>query len=141
MEGTLVTRHRRLRGQIMPWLAVMLPIVVLLLLFAISYGTITLRAMRVMAAADLAAHAGAQAVRLWPNGRLRDGRQAEETAARFFRAQAPSYARLQGVQCGVMDAGPYCEVTAHVPGGFFLAPDRVVQARAVLAYGTTREKQ
>jgi len=123
--------------QVVPILAVL----TLLAAFALSYGTLTLRAMRVMAVADTAAHAGAMEVHVLPDGYVMETARAERVAASFFERQAPDYATLQSVQCGVVEEGPYCDVSAEVRSGFLFTASHVVQVRSVLAYGATRGGQ
>lgn len=129
------------RGQVMVMVVPILAVLTLMAAYALSYGTLTLRAMRVTAIADESAHAGAMDIHVLPNGRVTETSHAEQTAADYFSRQAPGYARLQSVRCGVTTLGPYCDVTAVVHTGFVFSATHVVQVRSVLAYGATRGGQ
>jgi hypothetical protein len=105
--------------------------------------TTNARAMEAVAVADLSAHAGAQEVRLLPNGKiLSDVDAAEEVAYDYFRMQAPSYVQFVDVVCGDSVDRPFCRVTVRVNSPGFLFPSRPVTVHAVgyLAWGITREK-
>ena len=141
--GTVTARlfARRRRGQVMVEGTLILAALTLLAAFALSYGTLTLRAMRVMAIADASAHAGAMDVHVLPNGDVTETDRAARTAADYFARQAPAYARLQYVQCGATETGPYCDVAVVVRTDFVFPASHVVQVRSVLAYGATRGGQ
>ncbi len=142
MESRMETMKRNgQRGQVMVMVVPILAVLTLMAAYALSYGTLTLRAMRVMAIADTSAHAGAMDVHVLPNGRVMETTRAERTAADYFARQAPGYARLQSVHCGVTQMGPYCDVSAVVHAGFVFSASYVVQVRSVLAYGATRGGQ
>ncbi len=141
MESRMVKFMRRQRGQVMVAVVPILVVLTLMAGYALSYGTLTLRAMRVMSIADVSAHAGAMDVHVLPNGRVTGTSRAEHTAADYFSRQAPGYARLQSVRCGVTKLGPYCDVSAVVHTDFVFSASHVVQVRSVLAYGATRGGQ
>lgn len=132
---------RRQRGQVLAFVTPIIAVFTLLAALALSYGTLTLRAMRAMAVADTAAHAGAMEIHVLPNGKIVDTAAAERVAARAFAAQAPSYARLQSVQCGYSQQGPFCDLTVLVHSNFLFSAEHVVEVRSVLAYGVTRGGQ
>jgi len=137
MAGTLV--RTRLRGQVFPLMALFLAALLVLVMAALSYGVLTVRLMDALAAADLAAHAGAMQIHVLPDGRY-ETRRGERVAQAVFRRHALPFARLQGAVCGVDDGKPWCEVTVRVEGALW-APDRTIHARAVLAAGVTGEDQ
>jgi len=144
MESRMALKRRWQRGQRGQVMVIVVPILAVLTLmaaYALSYGTLTLRAMRVMAIADTAAHAGAMDIHVLPNGRVTETARAERTAADYFNRQAPGYARLQSVRCGVTNIGPYCDISAVVHTGFVFSASHVVSVRSVLAYGATRGGQ
>jgi len=146
MESRLVAltapmRKRRARGQVMPVVTIILAALIVMMGMALSYGTLTLRAMRVTSVADAAAHAGAMEVHVLPNGKVVTTDKAERVAASFFAAQAPGYARLRAVRCGVVDNLPYCDISAEVHTTFMFSASHMVEVRSVLAYGATRGGQ
>ena len=145
MAGTLVKTadgHRRTaKGQVLPLLAVALAGFILLVVAALDYGVITLRVMHAVAAADMAAHAGAMRNRVLPDGRIVMLPDAEAVAARVFRENRAPYTHFRGAECGVLNGRrPWCEVAVEVEGAFWTRR-RIVKARAVLAGGVTREGQ
>ena len=88
-----------------------------------DYMTTNARAMEAVAVADLSAHAGAQEVRLLPNGKiLSDVDAAEEVSYDYFRMQAPSYVQFIDVICGDSADRPFCRVTARVNSPGYLFP-------------------
>lgn len=134
-------RKRNESGQVLALVAVVLAGMAIFIALVLSYGTLTLRVMHTMAAADAAAHAGAMEVHVLPNGRIETSRRAEDVTASMFIEQAPSYARLRSVTCGLVDEKPYCDLTVHIVSDTFLPVSTNVNVRAVLAYGTTRGEQ
>ncbi len=142
MESRMAMKFmRRQRGQVMVAVVPILAVLTLMAGYALSYGTLTLRAMRVMSIADVSAHAGAMDIHVLPNGKVTGTSHAERTAAEYFNRQAPGYARLQSVQCGVTSQGPYCDVAVLVRSDFVFSASHVVNVRSVLAYGATRGGQ
>ncbi len=150
MAGTMVKRAARrwpsivrwsTRGQVLPLLAVALAGFILLVIAALDYGAVTLRVMHAVAAADMAAHAGAMRNRVLPDGRIVMLPDAEARARQVFLENRIPYARFRRAECGVMNGRrPWCEVTVEVEGAFWTRR-RIVKARAVLAEGVTREGQ
>ena len=131
------------RGQSITLFALMLPLLAVFILGLFDYMTTNARAMEAVAVADLSAHAGAQEVRLLPNGKiLSDVDAAEEVAYDYFRMQAPSYVKFVGVVCGDSVDRPFCRVTARVNSAGYLFASRPITIHAVgyLAWGVTREK-
>jgi hypothetical protein len=131
------------RGQSITLFALMLPLMAVFILGLFDYMTTNARAMEAVAAADLSAHAGAQEVRLLPNGKiLSDVDAAEEVAYDYFRMQAPSYVQFVDVVCGDSADRPFCRVTARVNSAGYLFASRPITIHAVgyLAWGVTREK-
>ena len=131
------------RGQSITLFALMLPLMAVFILGLFDYMVTNARAMEAVAAADLSAHAGAQEVRLLPNGKiLSDVDAAEEVAYDYFRMQAPSYVQFVDVVCGDSADRPFCRVTARVNSAGYLFASRPITIHAVgyLAWGVTREK-
>ena len=131
------------RGQSITLFALMLPLMAVFILGLFDYMTTNVRAMEAVAAADLSAHAGAQEVRLLPDGKiLSDVDAAEEVAYDYFRMQAPSYVRFVDVMCGDSVDRPFCRVTVRVNSAGYLFTSRPITVHAVgyLAWGITREK-
>lgn len=132
------------RGQSITLFALMLPLMAVFILGLFDYMVTNARTMEAVAAADLSAHAGAQEIRLLPNGKiLSDVPAAERVAADYFRMQAPSYVQFVNVVCGDTSARPFCRVTARVQSAGYLFPKRAITVNAVgyLAWGITRENQ
>jgi len=131
-------------GQAIALFAVVLAVTTLFALGVMDYMVTNVRVMETVAAADLAAHAGAQTIVLLPDGRLdMAGSQAENTAANFFRAQAPDGAVLGAVSCGLVGNRPACRVNAAMESAGMLIPKRWINVSAVgyLAYGVTEDDQ
>ena len=131
------------RGQSIAHIAIMFPLMAVFILGLFDYMVTNARAMEAVAAADLSAHAGAQEVRLLPNGKiLSDVDAAEEVAYDYFRMQAPSYVQFIDVVCGDSGDRPFCRVTAKVNSAGYLFASRPITIHAVgyLAWGVTREK-
>jgi hypothetical protein len=135
---------RRASGQAVALFAVVIPVTVLFALGIFDYMVTTVRVMETLAAADLGAHAGAQIVKLQPDGRIVvDNPAARATAASYFNLQAPEGAVLHGVVCRLEQARPTCRLAASVPSAGYLIPQRTILVEAVgeLAYGATRDDQ
>ena len=138
-----IERNASERGQSITLFALMLPLMAVFILGLFDYMITNARAMEAMAVADLSAHAGAQEVRLLPDGKiLSDVDAAEEIAYDYFRTQAPSYVRFVDVVCGDSADRPFCRVTARVNSAGYLFASRPITIHAVgyLAWGVTREK-
>lgn len=132
------------RGQSITLFALMLPLMAVFILGLFDYMVTNARAMEAVAVSDLSAHAGAQEIRLLPNGKiLSDVPAAERVAADYFRIQAPSYVHFVNVICGDTLERPFCRVTARVQsaGYLFSAHPITVHAVGYLAWGVTREEQ
>jgi hypothetical protein len=131
-------------GQAIAWFAVLIPVMVLFFLGVIDYMVTNARVMVTVAAADLAAHAGAQYITLLPDGTIEPNpSQANAVATSFFTAQAPADAALGGVLCGLIQARPACRVSAQVRSAGWLLPETWIRVNAVgyLAYGVTEGDQ
>lgn len=142
LQPCLVKRTSE-KGQSIALFALMLPLMAVFILGLFDYMTTNVRAMEAVAVADLSAHAGAQEVRLLPNGKiLSDVDAAEEVAYDYFRMQAPSYVQFVDVVCGDSVDRPFCRVTARVNSAGYLFASRRITVHAVgyLAWGITREK-
>lgn len=145
MEGEMALKIRKPseRGQSITLFALMLPLMAVFILGLFDYMTTNARAMEAVAVADLSAHAGAQEVRLLPNGKiLSDVDAAEEVAYDYFRMQAPSYIQFVDVVCGDTIDRPFCRVTARINSAGYLFASRPITVHAVgyLAWGITHEK-
>ncbi|NPV87868.1 MAG: hypothetical protein HPY45_17865 [Anaerolineae bacterium] len=144
MENKVVKIHPRERGQAIALFALFTMAMALLALAALDYAVSSARTMETVAAADLAAHAGAMEVKLLPNGKIENRQdRAEEIAARYFNAQRPRHASLSNVRCGAFDGRPGCMVEAvtRSPGMFLFQREIQVQAIGYLAYGVLRDDQ
>lgn len=132
------------RGQSIVLFAIMLPLMAVFILGLFDYMITNAHAMEAVAIADLSAHAGAQEVRLLPNGKIiSDVPNAERIARDYFRMQAPSYVQFINVVCGdtADPSRPFCRVTARVNSAGYLFASRPITVHAVgyLAWGVTRE--
>jgi len=131
------------RGQSMLLFAVLLPLMALFLLGILDYMVTNARVMETVAAADLAAHAGAQEITVLPNGQIMTTTKGNGIAASYFNSQSPEYAHLSSVSCGRHQGRPACIVQAQVKSAGFLLPSRQVTVNAIgyLAHGITRGDQ
>jgi hypothetical protein len=124
--------------------AVVVPVTILFFLGVIDYMVTNARVMETIAAADLAAHAGAQQIMLLPDGTIEPfSSQASATATSFFIAQAPPEASLGAISCGLIQERPACQVSARVRSAGWLLPETWINVSAVgyLAYGVTEGDQ
>jgi hypothetical protein len=130
-------------GQSILLFAVLLPLMALFLLGILDYMVTNARVMETVAVADLAAHAGAQEIKVLPNGVISATPRGKVIAARYFNAQAPIYAQLVSVSCGRTQGRPACLVRARVASAGYLLPSRPVLVNAIgyLAHGITRGDQ
>ena len=143
MEGTMAVRRPSEKGQSITLFALMLPLMAVFILGLFDYMVTSVRTMEAVAVADLSAHAGAQEIRLLPNGKiLSDVPEAERVAANYFRMQTPSYVQFVSVVCGDTVERPFCRVSARVNSAGYLFASRPITIHAVgyLAWGITREK-
>lgn len=135
---------RREKGQATALFAVVVPVTVLFFLGVIDYMVTNARVMETIAAADLAAHAGAQQINLLPDGTIEPySSQASAVATSYFNAQTPPDASLVGVSCGLIQERPACRVSARVRSAGWLLPETWINVNAVgyLAYGVTKDDQ
>ena len=132
------------KGQSITLFALMLPLMAVFILGLFDYMVTNARVMEAVAVADLSAHAGAQEIKLLPNGKiLSDVPSAERVAADYFRMQAPAYVQFVSVVCGDVSNRPFCRVTARIQSAGYLFSSRpiTVHAMGYLAWGVTRENQ
>lgn len=147
MEGEVAVKIKNKiseKGQSITLFALMLPLMAVFILGLFDYMVTNARTMEAVAVSDLSAHAGAQEIRLLPNGKiLSDVPSAERVAADYFRMQTPSYVQFVSVVCGDTSERPFCRVTARVRSAGYLFPPRPITVHAVgyLAWGVTREEQ
>jgi hypothetical protein len=143
MEGAMAIKRISEKGQSIALFALMLPLMAIFILGLFDYMVTSVRMMEAVAVADLSAHAGAQEVKLLPNGKIvADVPAAEEIATDYFRMQTPSYVQLVSVVCGDTVDRPFCRVSAQVDSAGYLFAPRPITIHAVgyLAWGVTREK-
>ena len=131
------------RGQSTLLFAILLPIMALFLLGILDYMITNARAMETVAAADLAAHAGAQEIIVLPNGVIKATSRGRSVAAGYFNSQSPAYAHLSAVTCGRFQNRPACLVRVQVQSAGYLLPRRWIAVSAIgyLANGVTRGDQ
>ncbi len=136
-------RSRSERGQSIAFFAILLPIMSLFLLGILDYMVTNARVMEAVAAADLAAHAGAQEITVLPDGTITATTAGNGIATNYFNSQQPGTTQLTSVSCGRHQGRPACYVTAQVRSAGYLLPTRWVTVRAIgyLAHGVTREDQ
>jgi Flp pilus assembly protein TadG len=134
---------RNERGQSVLLFAILLPVMALFLLGILDYMVTNARVMETVAAADLAAHAGAQEITVLPDGTITATTAGNGIASTYFNAQRPTSAQLLSVSCGRHQGRPACYVTAQVRSAGYLLSFRWVRVRAIgyLAHGVTREDQ
>jgi Flp pilus assembly protein TadG len=134
-------RHER--GQSVLLFAILMPIMSLFLLGILDYMVTNARVMETVAAADLAAHAGAQEISVLPDGTITATTAGDGIAASYFNSQRPSSAQLISASCGRHQGRPACFVTARTHSAGYLLPARWVTVRAIgyLAHGVTRGDQ
>lgn len=132
------------RGQSVALIALFLPVIAIFMLGLLDYSIASLRAQETVAAADLAAHAGAQEITVTYDGKvkIRAG-AAAGIAAGYFQVQQPEHAEFRGAVCGTFDGRPGCRVRAATKSpGYFLGQRTIdVEAIGYLAHGATREDQ
>jgi len=136
--------QRTEKGQAVALFSVLIPVTVLFFLGVIDYMVTNARVMKTVAAADLAAHAGAQYIHLLPDGTIEPlPSRASTVAASFFSAQSPPEAALGGVFCGLIQERPACRVNALVRSAGWLLPETWIGVNTVgyLAYGVTEDDQ
>jgi Flp pilus assembly protein TadG len=144
MEGEVAMKVKQNeRGQSILLFAILMPIMSLFLLGILDYMVTNARVMETVAAADLAAHAGAQEITVLPDGTITATTAGDGIAATYFNSQRPSSAQLVSTTCGRHQGRPACFVTARTRSAGYLLPARWVTVRAIgyLAHGVTREDQ
>jgi Flp pilus assembly protein TadG len=135
---------RREQGQAVTLFAVLIPVAVLFALGVVDYMITNTRVMETVAAADLAAHAGAQRITIRPDGTVESlPAQAQAVASSYFAAQALTEANLESVSCGLVRNRPACQVSAQVRSSGWLLPKQWISVHAVgyLVYGVTKGDQ
>ena len=130
-------------GQSTLLFAILLPIMALFLLGILDTMMTNARTMETVAAADLAAHAGAQEITLLPNGVITATTRGNSVAAHYFNSQSLANAHLSFVTCGRFQNRPACLVQAQVQSAGYLIPHRWISVSAIgyLANGVTRDDQ
>jgi len=131
------------RGQSVALFAILLPLMSIFAILLMDYMVTTARMMDAVAAADLAAHAGALEITVDPDGTIRTTGAGAQVAAAYFQAQHLQNTQLSGVQCGLFHERPGCQVHAQVSTPGFLLPKKWITVNAIgyLAHGVTREDQ
>jgi hypothetical protein len=130
------------KGQSLVWFAILLPVIALFAMGIADFMVTNIRVQAAIAAADLAAHAGAQEIVVRPSGKIEMATRASMVAANFFSAQK-SQGALTRAHCAILDGRPACQVSASVMSSGLLLPKRpiIVQSIGYLAYGVTRDDQ
>jgi Flp pilus assembly protein TadG len=144
LEGKMAMKWPKTeRGQSVLLFAILMPVMSLFLLGILDYMVTNARVMETVAAADLAAHAGAQEIKVLPDGTITATTAGNGVAAQYFNAQRPGSARLTSVTCGRSQGRPACLVVARTRSAGYLLPARWVTVRAIgyLANGVTRGDQ
>ena len=142
----MTTRQKQRKsesGQAIALFALLLPLASLFAMGLLDYMVTNARIMETVAAADLAAHAGAQEITVLPNGVIEATAEGEQIATQYFLAQRPSHSTFSGVTCGIFNNRPGCRISAQVQSTGYLLPKRWITVNAIgyLAYGVTRDDQ
>jgi Flp pilus assembly protein TadG len=142
----MALKTRKESGQALILFTILVPIIAIAGMALLDYSVALLRTQELSSAADLAAHAGAQEVTVGADGALTMKSDAASAVAAYFNAQAPSYAQLTAVSCGVQEGVPACSVEAQTSTPGFLGallPSRpiTVTATGYLVQGVTRGEQ
>ena len=144
LEGQVAMKIKRSeRGQSIMLFAILMPLMTLFLLGILDYMVTNARVMETVAAADLAAHAGAQEITVLPDGTITATTAGNGIAALYFTAQRPGHAQLISVSCGRYQNRPACLLEARTRSAGYLLPARWVNVHAIgyLANGVTRGDQ
>ena len=144
LEGEMAMKCKRTeRGQSVLLFAVLMPIMSLFLLGILDYMVTNARVMETVAAADLAAHAGAQEITVLPDGTITATSRGNVIANAYFNAQRPAYVRLVSISCGRHQGRPACLIEANTRSPGYLLSARWIRVRAIgyLAHGVTRGDQ
>ena len=136
-------RKKSERGQAIALFALLVPITTLFAMGILEYMVTNLRVMETVAAADLAAHAGAQEIRVLPDGSIEATEAGRQVATAYFQAQRPEHSVFAGASCGQFDGRPGCRVQSQVQSMGYLLPQRWIGVNAIgyLAHGVTRGDQ
>ena len=140
----MAMKHKRNeRGQSILLFAILMPLMSLFLLGILDYMVTNARVMETVAAADLAAHAGAQEITVLPDGMITATTAGNDIAALYFNVQRPGNSQLISASCGRHQDRPACFVEARTRSAGYLLPARWVTVRAIgyLAHGVTRGDQ
>jgi Flp pilus assembly protein TadG len=123
LEGPVAMKFKRSeRGQSVLMFAILMPIMSLFLLGILDYMVTNARVMETVAAADLAAHAGAQEIIVLPDGTITATSAGNGIAAMYFNAQRPGSAQLISVSCGRHQGDrPVCNRACPL-AGYLLLP-------------------
>jgi hypothetical protein len=145
VEGKMVKPRysRAQKGQSTTLFAVFLPAIIVLLIGVLDTLATTSRLMDGVSVTNLAAMAGAQEVKVLPNGVIQTTDQAYSTATWYFVQQAPSYVQLMSVWCGQTNNRPSCIIKARVETAGLMLGGQYINITAVgyLSYGCTRGDQ
>jgi hypothetical protein len=136
-------RKKSERGQAITLFALLVPITTLFAMGILEYMVTNSRVMETVAAADLAAHAGAQEIRVLPDGSIEATEEGRQVATAYFQAQRPEHSVFAGASCGQFDGRPGCRVQSQVQSMGYLLPQRWIGVNAIgyLAHGVTRGDQ
>ena len=131
------------RGQAIALFAVLIPVTTLFAMGILEYMVTNLRVMETVAAADLAAHAGAQEIRVFPDGSIEATEAGRQVATAYFLVQRPEHSVFAGAICGEFNGRPGCRVQASLQSMGYLLPQRWISVNAIgyLAHGVTRGDQ
>ena len=131
------------RGQAIALFAVLIPVTTLFAMGILEYMVTNARFMETVAAADLAAHAGAQEIRVFPDGSIEATEAGRQVATAYFLVQRPEHSVFAGAICGEFNGRPGCRVQASLQSMGYLLPQRWISVNAIgyLAHGVTRGDQ
>jgi len=151
MEGKMALKRNNVStsstttesGQAAVLFAIVLALMAIFTIGLLEYMTTNAQVQEAVAIADLAAHAGAQEIAVYPNGVIYSTGNGEQIAAAYFHMQAPSHIHFGGVSCGLFQGRPGCRVTAMVQSTGYLLPSQWITVRAIgyMANGVTRGDQ
>jgi len=141
MESKMALKPNE-KGQSLVWFAIMLPVIAIFAMGIADFMVTNIRVQAAIAAADLAAHAGAQEIVVRPNGKIEMTSRGPVVVVNYFSAQK-TQASLTRAHCAIVDGRPACQVSATVMSSGLLLPKRpiIVQSIGYLAYGVTRDDQ
>jgi Flp pilus assembly protein TadG len=110
LEGKMAMKER---GQSILLFAILMPLMSLFLLGILDYMVTNARVMETVAAADLAAHAGAQEITVLPDGTITATTAGNAIPATYFNAQRPGYAHLISGSVGIAVIQAHMVVAAN----------------------------